>query len=143
MSVLDDIAQLDPMLKTLGGVITALAGFWTVAGTRAWQRERRRQAFSGDDDRYDSARGANKRLFDYLEPRLLEMERRCDDCERREIITQRRFNDEMELMRLQYSEQITALKAEVQVLRRELARANRPIPPILPGAAFTDDTPSG
>lgn len=138
MSFVADLAQLDPTLKALGGVITALGVLWTAMGTRAWHRERQRQASGGD--RYDSAGAANKRLFEFLEPRLKEMERRCDECERREAVTHRKFNAEMDLMRAQYLERFTAQAAEIEVLRKALRDAGLPLPatPIIAGSILDD-----
>jgi hypothetical protein len=138
MSAEDWLQQIPPAASAVGA---AAAVIFTGIKTLNWAR---RRVLSEGSHGFDSARDANKRLFDYLEPRLKEMERRCDECENDKITMRAEFNAEMRMMQAQYIEQITGLKAEVTVLRAALRAAGVPAPPRpLITSTMLEDEPPG
>lgn len=156
MSLTDLLKEVDPVVAAVGTLLTAGVGWWGMA-SRAWRRERvariaeraaltaERVALAADEaKRWDSASNANERLFDYLEPRLADFERRCAACEHDKIEMRAEFTAEIKLMQAQYVERITALTAEIKVLRTALRAAGLPVPspPLITGALFDDD-PAG
>lgn len=140
MSAIEWIAQIDPTVKALTSVLGSIAALWTTMGVLARRRERKRNR-SDDSSRSDGAEHANDRLFEILEPRLRQMEARCDECELSKDRMRIEFLAEMKLMKAQYLERITALTAEIVVLRNALRAAGQPIPdpPLFSGSTLADE----
>lgn len=77
------------------GITTSVLG-WIGMWLHVRRRNRNQQQANGDAvavRRIDSDDTANARLYRMMESRLTLVEARCDDCERREVVLNRRLAD--------------------------------------------------